>query len=149
MDLHGWVAVLRLPIEISAVCLAVMPSLLLLRAWSSLPDEVPVHFGMSGHPERLGPRWQAWIIPLVALIVYGAFSQASGAWHWMLGGQTELPSALDAVVLMRLPTGLLMSYITWGTIHVARKEAETLNPQILWILISLILGPVILKPFLR
>jgi hypothetical protein len=149
MDLHDWVGVLRLPIEIVAACLAVMPSLLLLRAWSSLPDEVPVQFGIGGRPERSGARWQAWLIPLVALTVYGTFTQGTGAWNWMLGGQTKLPSAMNLMLLMRLPIGLLMTYITWGTIHVAHKEAEALNPPVLWVLILLILGPVILQAFMH
>jgi len=91
MDLHGWIAVLRLPIEIVAACLAVAPALLLLRAWSSLPDEIPAHFGFSGRPDRWGGRWQAWIVPVVALVIYVAFSGAGGTWGWMLGRRSDRP----------------------------------------------------------
>lgn len=145
MDLRGWVAVLRLPIEITAAGLAVMPSLLLLRAWSSLPDEIPVHFGFSGYPDNWGSRYQAWIVPGVALIIYGAFSHASGTWGWMLGRQPEVPHGVEPLLMMRLPIDLLMTYITWGSIRVARKEAEALNATILWGLVLLMLAPAALQ----
>ena len=144
---HGWVEILRLPIEVVAASLAIMPALLLLRAWSSLPEEIPVHFGLSGQPDRWGGRWQAWLIPLVALVIYGTFSQATGAWKWMLGSQTELPQIMQPMLLMRLPIGLLMTYITWGTNHVARKEAEALNAAVVWGLILLTLAPPVALAF--
>jgi hypothetical protein len=147
MDLHAWVAVLRLPIEIVAACVAVLPALLLLRAWSSLPDEIPVHFGFSGRPDRWGGRWQAWIVAIVALVIYGAFSVATGAWNWLLGRQAELPRGIEPLLLMRVPIELLMTYTTWGTIRVARKEAEGLDWRILFGLLLLTIAPAIALPF--
>jgi hypothetical protein len=147
MDLHAWIAVLRLPIEIVAACLAVLPALLLLRAWSSLPEEMPVHFGISGRPDRWGGRWQAWVVPLVALVIYGAFSVATGAWNWLLGRQTELPHGIEPLLLMRAPIELLLTYITWGTIRVARKEAEGLSMPVMWGLILITIAPAIALPF--
>jgi hypothetical protein len=144
MDLHGWIAALRLPIEIVAACLAILPALLLLRAWSSLPDEVPAHFGFSGRPDRWGGRWQVWVIPVVALVIYGAFSTSSGTWGWLLGRQSELPRGMEPLLLMRLPIDLLMTYITWGTIRVALKEAEGLSTPVLLGLLLLTVAPVLL-----
>ena len=141
MDFHGWVTVLRLPIEIVAACLAVLPALLLLRAWSSLPHEIPAHFGLSGKPDRWGGRGQAWLIPLVAVVVYGAFSHASGAWGWLLGRQADVPNGMEPLLLMRLPIDLLMTYITFGTIRVARKEAEGLDWRVLYGLLLLTVAP--------
>ncbi|MDR3719632.1 MAG: DUF1648 domain-containing protein [Bryobacteraceae bacterium] len=149
MDLHGWVTVSRLPIEIAAACLAVLPALLLLRAWGSLPDEIPAHFGLNGRPDRWGGRWQAWIVPLVAVVIYGAFSHASGAWGWLLGKQAEVPHGMEPLLLMRLPIDLLMTYITWGTIRVACKEADGLSAAILWGLLLLTVAPAIALPFLH
>lgn len=148
MDLHGWLVVFRLPIEIIAPCLAVLPSLLLLRAWSSLPDEIPVHFGISGRPDRWGRRWQAWIVPCVALVIYGAFSSASGSWDWLLGRPSELPHGIEPLLLMRLPIGLLMTYVTWGTIRVARKETAGLSSVAMFGLILLTVTPAALIPFM-
>jgi hypothetical protein len=144
MDLHAWFVVLRLPIEIVAACLAVLPALLLLRAWNSLPDEIPVHFGFSGRPHNSASRYQAWIIPCVALVIYGAFSTAGGTWGWMLGGRTEVPRGLEPLLLIRMFVDLLMSYITWGSIRVARKEAEGQNTPVLFGLLLLSVAPGVL-----
>jgi hypothetical protein len=149
MDLHGWIAVLRLPIEIVAACLAVAPALLLLRAWSSLPEEIPVHFGFSGRPDNWGSRFQAWIIPCVALVIYGAFSYAGGTWGWLLGRRPDLPHGIEPLLLIRMFVDLLMTYITWGTIRVAHKEAEGLDWRILWGLVLLMLAPSVLLPFTK
>jgi hypothetical protein len=149
MDFHGWLTVLRLPIEIVAACLAVLPALLLLRAWSSLPDEIPTHFGIGGEPDRWGGRVQVWIIPIVGLGLYVAFSHASGAWDWLLGRQADVPHGMEPLLLMRVPFGLLMTYITWGAIRVAVKEAESLDWRILWCLVLLTVAPGPLLPFLR
>ncbi len=147
MDLRGWIAVLRLPIEIVAACLAVLPALLLLRAWSSLPEEIPVHFGFSGRPDGWGGRWQAWIVLCVALVIYAAFSGAGGTWGWMLGRRSEVPRGIEPLLLIRIFVDLLMTYITWGTIRVARKEAERLNSPVLSGLLLLTFAPAALLPF--
>jgi len=44
---------------------------------------------------------------------------------------------------------LLMTYITWGSIRVARKEAEGLDWRILWGLVLLMLAPSVLLPFTK
>jgi|GEM_PF-1076476 len=149
MDPHAWFAVLRLPIEIVAACLAVLPALLLLRAWGTLPGEVPVHFGATGRPDRWGGRWQTWILPAVALFIYGAFSGATGAWKWLLGRPGDPAPGTEPLLLIRILVELLLTYITWGTIRVARKEAEALDWRILWGLVLLTVAPAVLLPLLR
>jgi len=117
--------------------------LVLLRAWSSLPGEIPVHFGFTGRPDRWGGRWQAWIVPLVGLGIYCAFSVATGSWNWLLGRPAELPRGLEPMILLRLSIGALMTYITWGTVRVALKEAERLDWRILLGIIGLTAVPAI------
>ena len=147
MDLHGWFVMLRLPIEIVAACLAILPTLLLLRAWNSLPDQIPVHFGFSGRPDNWGSRYQAWIIPGVALVIYGAFSTAGGTWGWMLGQHFELPRGIEPLLLIRIFVDLELTYITWGSIRVARNEADGLNTPVLLSLLLLSVAPAALLPY--
>jgi hypothetical protein len=80
--------------------------------------------------------------------MYGAFSHASGAWGWLLGRQAGVPLSMEPLLLMRLPINLLMTYITWGTIRVALKEAEALDWRILWGLVLLTVAPDPMMPFL-
>jgi hypothetical protein len=130
MDSHGWLAALRLPIEIAAAVLAVLPALLLLRAWNLLPDRIPVHFGFDGLPDRWGRRRQAWIGPALALVIYGVLSHASGAWGWPMDSQSGVPHGKAPMLLMRLPIGLIMIYATRSSIRVALKKVETFNLRV-------------------
>jgi hypothetical protein len=131
MDLPGWIAAQRLPIEIAAACFAVLPALLLLRVWNSLPDRIPVHFGFDGRPDRWGRRRQAWIVPCLALAIYGVLSYLGGAWAWLMDNQPGVPHGKEPMLLMRLPIGLVMAYATWSSLRVALKKAETFNSRIL------------------
>lgn len=141
MELHGWIAATRLPIEILAAGLAVLPGLLLLRAWSSLPEEIPVHFGFSGRPDRWGGRWQASLLPFTNLAIYALLSHFSGAWSWLLGSQRELPTGWKLPVLMRLPIELLVTYVMWTVIGVARNETEGLDRRVFFGLMLVWLAP--------
>lgn len=39
-------------------------------AWDKTPDNMPVHFGFDGQPDRWGPKWEALVsIPVLAAIV--------------------------------------------------------------------------------
>jgi uncharacterized membrane protein len=42
-------------------------------AWSSLPDLIPVHFGLNGQPDSWGNKLIVWIFPVVNLVVYSSF----------------------------------------------------------------------------
>jgi uncharacterized membrane protein len=48
-----------------------------LSNWSSLPNQVPVHFGFNGQPDRWGSPSTLWISPCVATGVWILFSLAS------------------------------------------------------------------------
>ncbi len=133
--------VFRGPLELIAVIAAVLPLLIILRAWDTLPDQVPAHFGITGKPDRWGGRWQAWILPFFALAFYGIFSFITGTWGWLLGRQPELPHGMELMIVMKPLICVLLSYITLATVRVARKEAEGLNLWIMFGLLALLLAP--------
>jgi uncharacterized membrane protein len=39
-----------------------------------LPDEIPVHFKLSGQPDRYSEKGSLWIFPLVSLFLYAALT---------------------------------------------------------------------------
>ena len=133
----------RGPLEIIALIAAVLPFLIILRAWDTLPEEVPTHFGVTGRPDRWGPRWQAWILPVVSIVVYGVMSVTTGIWSWVLGRESELPHGLEMFVIMKPMACVLMAYISHVTVRVARKEIERLNPWIMFGLVTIMVVPAI------
>jgi uncharacterized membrane protein len=57
------------------VCvIALIPWVYLLSIWSSLPERIPVHFGIDGTPDKYGQRNEIFFIPatctLVSILVY-------------------------------------------------------------------------------
>ncbi|MGO9240121.1 MAG: DUF1648 domain-containing protein [Bryobacteraceae bacterium] len=133
--------VFRGPLELIAVIAAVLPLLIILRAWDTLPDQIPAHFGITGRPDRWGGRWQAWILPVVALICYGIFSFITGTWQWVMGRQPALPRGMELLLYMKPMIGLMLGYISLATVRVARKEAEGLNLWVMYGLLALLLAP--------
>lgn len=43
-------------------------------AWPDLPDRIPVHFGLSGRPDRWGSRVWIWLLPSLAALVTAGLS---------------------------------------------------------------------------
>jgi len=54
--------------------IAIIPWVYLLSIWSSLPERIPVHFGLDGTPDKYGQRDEIFFIPatctLVSVLVY-------------------------------------------------------------------------------
>lgn len=65
-----------------ALGLAVIALIALFTAanYASLPDRVPTHFGFSATPNSYGPKPMIWLLPAIALVVFGiqtfAYEQA-------------------------------------------------------------------------
>ena len=127
MDLMGLIVVLRWPLEIVAFGLALVPVLSLLLAWGSLPSQIPAHFGPTGHPDRWSSRSQLWILPVLALVVYGFMSEASGTWAWVLDGRMDLSAGAEIPLLFKPVVGLLIAYSSEMLIRIARKQGEVPN----------------------
>ncbi|MGD2164345.1 MAG: DUF1648 domain-containing protein, partial [Anaerolineae bacterium] len=52
---------------VSTLALATLLGMLSYR-FSQLPMLIPLHFGMSGSPDRLGPRVEIFLVPLIGLL---------------------------------------------------------------------------------
>ena len=141
MDLTFWIAFARGPLEIISLGLAIFPAIMVMQAWGSLPRHIPVHFGITGRPDRWVGRGQAWILPLLALAVYAVMSSATGTWAWVLDNRTEMPSGSEILLLARPVIAFLMIRVTTLLVRIARKEEESLNSWMLWGLMALLVAP--------
>jgi uncharacterized membrane protein len=90
--------------------------------WSDLPDEIPHHFGLSGRPDRWGPKALIWFFALMPVLVLA-----------LLAG-TIIASARDGLVhearqmsILAAFLSALMLFLTIRTIMVAEKRAEGLG----------------------
>jgi len=123
----GLIALLRWPLEIVAFGLALAPFFSVLLAWTSLPRQVLVHFGPTRRSDRWGSRARIWVLPVVALVVYGFMSVASGTWVWAFSGRPELPAGAEIPLLLKPVMALLIAYANEMFIHVVREQEEVPN----------------------
>ena len=151
MDPLSSIVAWRWLLEIIAGVACLLPLLIILRAWDTLPDEIPTHFGITGRPDRWGGRWQAWLLPVVSLAVYVFLSVISGMWGWLMGRATpSMPGeALALLLWIKLMEGLVFSYIVSMTVRIARQEAERLNGWMMGALIVLTGAPPALLAILK
>lgn len=123
----GLAALLRWPLEIVAFGLALAPLLSVLIAWTSLPSPVLVHFDPTRRRDRRSNRARLWILPVVALVVYGFMSEASGTWAWAFSGRLDLPAGAEIPLLLKPLMALLIAYANEMFIRVVRAEEELPN----------------------
>jgi hypothetical protein len=141
MDIGFWIVLARGPLEIIALGLAIFPAAMVLQSWGALPRQIPVRFGITGRPDRWGGRGQAWILPLLALIVYALMSTATGTWAWMMNPSAELPDGTEILLVIKPVIAFLMIRATGMLIRVARDNRESLSCWLLWGLMAILVAP--------
>ena len=104
------------------------------RSYPSLPERIPVHFGISGEADGWGGRWMIFLMPLIATLIF--------ALEWFLFsravGSPKMPTTMNLplhFLLLEL-TGLF-TYITWRISEVALERVNGLG---VWFLPVVMLG---------
>jgi uncharacterized membrane protein len=117
----GWV--------LAALALMVLAS---LYAWSRVPETLPVHWGLSGEPDRYGGRLEALgIMPLIALLLYGLGVALS-----RFGKQTEGNRKLTRAVLHISLLGIAMLHLALVALYLG---AELSVPRLASLVTGIIL----------
>jgi len=58
--------------EIILFLIVIIPLVQLYNLWPSIPDVIPVHYGLDGKADRFGNKnMLMWLVPLVLLLLYG------------------------------------------------------------------------------
>ena len=66
-------------LELISLIAVIVSFTLVNRAYSELPDRIPIHFGITGRPDSWGSKRWTWIVPVLSAIMW-VF------WLWMAGG---------------------------------------------------------------
>ena len=118
---------------------------LLALNWRSLPEQVPVHFGMSGAPDRWSDPGSLLLLPCVGVFVFGVMTVVSmfpGSWNLPANLNEENRSRVFAIgaemlACVKAQSMSLLFWINWRTIAVARGDAAGIGP------IALVIVPAI------
>lgn len=136
---------LRWPLELlSLLGLAALIGLIAVN-WSTLPEEVPMHFGITGKPDRYGRRWQMLILPVAAIAAFVGMSIGAGTHAWLAGEAVKKPFEGFVLVWTKAVMMAMLCYCVWIIIRVGRKQAEGMNMIVMFGLIGLMLAPILLR----
>lgn len=136
---------LRWPLEmLSLLGLAALIGLVAVN-WSTLPAEVPMHFGITGKPDRYGRRWQLLILPVVAIVAFVGMSIGAGTYAWLSGAAGEKPFEAFILVWTKAVMMAMLCYCVWTIVRVARKQAERMNMFVMFGLVGLMLAPLLAR----
>jgi hypothetical protein len=147
MDPQSFATTWRWPLEIAALAAVLTPLLVVLLAWGTLPERIPMHFNAAGRPDSWGPRWLIVLHPLVALAIYGFIGTLTRTLPWYASSEViAAPLPIAGPIRVLLP--LLFGYIAWCTVRIARREAERLNPLVLCSFLAVLLASPLAALFL-
>lgn len=104
------------------------------RNYGDLPEEIPIHFGITGKPDNWGGRILIWLLP-VTMVLMAGFMLAL-----VPGMGRDQPEFQWFPAAMALYIGVISLAITGRMIEVAMGRAKTLG----WQTFTIIFVPILL-----
>lgn len=105
-----------------------------------LPDRIPTHFDIAGHPNAWGPPEFLWFLPAVAAGLYVLLTVLGSIRYRRFNLPTQvteanLPFIQDRTMLMvawiKSEMLCLFVYLQWSILQSAREEAFRLSPLLI------------------
>lgn len=92
--------------------------------WSSLPDQVPVHYNFAGEIDRWGSKNELLLLPIVSLVLYLVITAVSffpQSWNMLVTPTPETAPVLyrnmkTMLLTLKVETTLLFFYLIYSTI---------------------------------
>ncbi|WP_336514859.1 DUF1648 domain-containing protein [Pollutibacter soli] len=117
---------------------------LAISKYSSLPEQVPIHFDWSGTPDNYGNRATIFLLPIISTVFIGWIAGLkAGISYFRLPVNGDPKEASLMMQALCLAMSILFLTITWKTIEVATGKAEVLGGWLLPFVILLICIPTI------
>ncbi|MBS1790416.1 MAG: DUF1648 domain-containing protein [Acidobacteria bacterium] len=106
-------------------------------SYPSLPETIPVHFGISGEPDNWGGRWMIFLLPTIASLIVALdlflFTRLEGT-------PKMAPAMKLPLHLMILELTALFAFITWRMSEVAFERAKSLGVRVLLLIVMAMVG---------
>lgn len=119
-------------------------------AWSGLPDEIPIHFGVSGDPDNWGGRGMIWFLPVLGLAMWAGMTVLTRFPHaynypWVITRENAADLyrlSRSMVIWINTEVTLLFAFIQWGTLRTAAGDADGLGVLIVPVSIIGVFGTI-------
>lgn len=120
--------------------------------WSSLPERIPSHFGISGQPDAWNGKGLLLVLPSISAGLYIGLTILSRYPHiynyaWPItpeNAATQYRLARQMIIVFKTEIVWLFAYVIWQTIQTALGRAQGLGEAFLPIFLSTIFGTLIL-----
>jgi hypothetical protein len=124
-------------VEVLALLALLACGVLVLLHWFTLPDSIPMHFGLDGSPDRYGSKYEQWILLGVFALTYlsmalparamGMTRRAKGQ-QWVTTYWPQMRLLRSLILWFNVETMVLFLALLHGTQAVALGRAAHLNP---------------------
>ncbi len=131
-------------VELLSMVTAFASLFYLISQYASIPEEAPVHFGLSGKPDRYGHKSILFLLPSLNICLVIGLKILSGYPHLFNypakitpeNAEKHYRSGLRVLRYLNLFIALLLGYISFAGINTALGRTEGLNPSIMGILVG-------------
>ena len=104
-------------------------------SWRTLPNIIPVHFGITGQPDKWESKGELWVLPALGLVIYVGLTILGRYAHkfnypWEItpaNAERQFQMARVVVSAVKALTMWLFAIITWQTVRVAMNQASGLG----------------------
>lgn len=111
-----------------------------LYCYTALPEQIPIHFGPSGMPDKWGTKSHLWLLPVLGTVIYGFMSFINRYPHqfnYMVkitpeNAERQYTMATRMLRFVKAFIALLFAYLTIRTIQIALGDSSGLSH---WVLI--------------
>ena len=119
-------------------------------AWSGLPDEVPIHFGISGDPTSWADRRMIWFLPALGLILTSSMALLARyphVYNFPVPVTDENAPQLyrlsrSMVIWLAAEIAVFFAFIEWTMLRTATGNAEGLVSIFVPLYLVLVFGTI-------
>lgn len=117
-------------------------------SWSSLPETIPIHFGINGRPDGWGNKLVFWIFPWLNLAIVVGFTFLRRYPHTFNypvritpeNAEIQYAIAIDLLNWFKAEYAWLFVWIEWQIANALKVSNPVLDPSVLIVLVILILA---------
>ena len=108
-------------------------------SWSSLPEEIPIHFDLEGQADRIGSKQTIWLLPVISLLLVLMFEWIDRSVLNRLPMnesptfKQELRLSKRMMYWLSLFFSAIFLYLSWLVIEVSLEQRVSLGSSFIWI----------------
>lgn len=134
-------------VEIIAAVGILSSVIVIVQAWSALPNPSPIHFGLSGKPNFWFSKGSIIVLPLISFVLNAWLTLSSAHprrfhYPWPVTEQNLMRQyriARSLLLWIKVETAWLVAFVVWQIIRVALRETERLNITFFLVILFIVL----------